>query len=171
MASEFKYTPPGEIRNAKKRAFLVAYARCGGLMASCEAAKVHNSTVYNWRDKDPEFRDAWDDANECYIERLEAEADRRAVEGTQRLKFHQGLAVKDPRTKKPYVEREYSDNLLMFRLKAKRPELYRERSEVKMEVSEAEIDKLIEDEFERRSGATDDRIRHAEGNGELHGHE
>ena len=51
---------------------------------------------------------------------LEAEADRRAVEGVVKPLFYKGQRL-------PVEVREYSDVLLMFRLKALRPEQYRER--------------------------------------------
>lgn len=60
---------------------------------------------------------------------LELEARRRACEGVERKKFHQGEPVIDPVTGKHYVEREYSDILLICLLKAHRPKKYRERFE------------------------------------------
>ena len=57
---------------------------------------------------------------------LEAEARRRAVTGVRRLKFDKGQAIIDPETGEPYVELDYSDVLLIFLLKARAPEKYRE---------------------------------------------
>jgi hypothetical protein len=56
------------------------------------------------------------------VDTLEAEADRRAAEGTLRPVFYKGEQCGEIR--------EYSDTLLIFRLKALRPEKYRERSNV-----------------------------------------
>jgi hypothetical protein len=43
------------------------------------------------------------------------------------LKFYKGKPIIDPETKKPYFEHEYSDNLLMFLLKAAKPDKYKDR--------------------------------------------
>ena len=52
-----------------------------------------------------------------YVEKLEAEVDRRAIEGIDHPVIYKG-SITD-------TYKEYSDNLLMFRLKKLRPE-YRE---------------------------------------------
>jgi hypothetical protein len=77
------------------------------------AAGVHHSTYYEWRLDDPAFADAADVAREHYIEWLEIVADQRATSG--------------PRP---------SDTLLIFRLKALRPHVYRERYEHKVSPEE-----------------------------------
>lgn len=79
------------------------------------------SSVYEWRREDEQFSKAWAEAEETAVERMEAEADRRAIEGTRRPVFYQGAQCGEIA--------EFSDTLLMFRLKAKRPDLYRERIE------------------------------------------
>lgn len=60
---------------------------------------------------------------------MEEELHRRAVIGVKRKKFFQGQAIIDPETDEPYYEREYSDTLLIFRLKALRPEKYRDNQQ------------------------------------------
>ncbi|HEX6937920.1 MAG TPA: hypothetical protein VF158_00810, partial [Longimicrobiales bacterium] len=62
---------------------------------------------------------------------LEAEARRRALEGVERKQFTQrGDPIIDPATGKHYVERAYSDTLLIFLLKGARPERYRDRQQL-----------------------------------------
>jgi hypothetical protein len=78
-------------------------------------------TAYEWREADADFAARWHDAIEDAVERMEAEADRRAVDGTLKPVFHLGAEV-------GYI-REFSDTLLIFRLKALRPAVYRERFE------------------------------------------
>jgi len=56
------------------------------------------------------------------IERIEEEADRRAVEGTLEPVFYQGFECGQVR--------RYSDTLLIFRLKALNPQKYRERASI-----------------------------------------
>lgn len=88
---------------------------------ACELAGYVRRTVYDWRREDEAFAQAWADADEAAVERMEAEADRRAVEGTRKPVFYQGQICGEIA--------EFSDTLLMFRLKGKRPDIYRERIE------------------------------------------
>jgi hypothetical protein len=136
------FKPPDTIRHPKKRAFLKAFARCGAIRRACAAAGIHHSTIYEWRKSDAEFADAVDVAKQWAIETLEMEADRRAVDGVPRMKFHKGKPLIDPDTGKPYVEYEYSDSLLMFRLKRLDP-AYRENYKPSP-ISDAELNAEIE---------------------------
>jgi hypothetical protein len=127
-----------KLGHPKKRAWLAAYAKCGVVRQSCAAADVSHGAYYGWLKDDPQFAEAVRYAKEEFIERLEMEADRRAVEGIPKLKFHNGKPVIDPRTGEPYVEREYSDLLLIFLLKSLRPDVYRERHVVSLTRQERE---------------------------------
>lgn len=77
-------------------------------------------TLYAWRQDDTAFRQAWDAARlagqDAVAAVLEAEADRRATRG-YREPIHVGGKLIGHR-------RKYSDALLMFRLRALRPQLY-----------------------------------------------
>ncbi|PON11101.1 hypothetical protein C2W62_46595 [Candidatus Entotheonella serta] len=87
---------------------------------AAKAAGYTRSRVYAWREQDATWRERWDDAIAEYAETLEAEADRRAKEGVSKPLFYQGHQCG--------TVQEYSNVLLMFRLKALRPDLYRERA-------------------------------------------
>lgn len=139
------YQPPAAITHPRQRAFLVAYAHVGVYSRASRLSGVGRTTVFDWRRTSPEFMAAVLDAREYFTEELEVEADRRGRDGVRRLKFWQGEPIIDPATGEPYLEHEYSDNLLMFRLKALRPEVYRERHEVKINEQElnAEIETLL----------------------------
>lgn len=76
------------------------------------------------RRADEDFAVAWADVEEATTERMEHEAYRRTVDGIERDVFYQGAVVG--------AEREYSDNLLMFLLKARRPERYRDNVKVEL---------------------------------------
>jgi hypothetical protein len=67
-----------------------------------KASGVSRATAYRFRGHDRAFAEAWDDAIEEAVDMLELEAHRRAIEG--------------------------SDRLLMFVLRALRPEKYRENA-------------------------------------------
>lgn len=86
----------------KKGERLLAALRAGETVTSaCQAEHIHRSTYYAWRAADSGFAAQADDAIESGTDVLEDEARRRAIAG--------------------------SDTLLIFLLKARRPEKYRER--------------------------------------------
>ena len=111
----------GETAAAKAR-FIDALAASGVVLAAVRAAGVARSVVYEWRAQDEAFRAAWLDALDDSSDLLEAEAVRRAARGTQRPVFYKGEQVG--------AVTEYSDTLLMFLLKARRPDRFRDNVNV-----------------------------------------
>jgi hypothetical protein len=112
--------------------FLEAFAEFGIVTAACGAAGVSRSTAYKRRDDDEAFALAWTGVETATTERMEAEARRRAVEGwVEREEFESvyneetGELERHPSV----IVRKYSDTLLMFMLKARKPDTYRERVE------------------------------------------
>lgn len=96
-----KYTPEKDVKANAQGVFIERLTKGETITAASKAAGICRKTAYNWRDSDEVFADAWDDAIEVGTEKLETEANRRALEG--------------------------SDTLLIFLLKARRPKVYRER--------------------------------------------
>lgn len=86
---------------SQRERFLSALSRTASVTAASQAAGIGRRTAYNWRDADEAFAAAWDDALESGTDALEDEAVRRALDG--------------------------SDTLLIFMLKARRPEKFKER--------------------------------------------
>lgn len=117
----------------KKDRFISRLAETGNITESCRFAGTTRPTVYKHKELDADFAQRWLVSEDEYIERLEAEADRRAVEGIRKKKFDKGQPVIDPETGRQYEEREYSDTLLIFRLKGTRPEKYRDNVKVEQE--------------------------------------
>lgn len=124
---------------------LLALAETANIRESCRIAGVDRSSFYDRRNNDPAFAGAVTRAMDDAIDSLELEARRRAREGVRRVRFHQGQPIlvpvyspdgsvaKDTEGKEirvPYVEHEYSDTLMIFLLKAHRPDKYRDRHEV-----------------------------------------
>jgi transposase-like protein len=106
-------------RTAEKEQILLDMLSTGkSVYKAASAAGIARSTAYEWRDSDPEFKARWDEALEAGIDAMEDEAHRRAVEGVDKPVFYQGEVCGEVR--------EYSDTLLIFQLKARRPEKYRE---------------------------------------------
>lgn len=104
----------------KKRQKFIEELRTGlSVSASAANAGVSRSAMYEQRKTDEPFAQAWDDAIEEGTDALEDEAIRRGKEGTEKPVFHQGKEVG--------TIREYSDTLLIFMLKGRRPGKFRER--------------------------------------------
>lgn len=102
--------------------FLRAFEEHGTVAAACEAAKISRSTVYLERQRNEDFALAWHDIEEATTERMEREAFRRGVEGVEEPVFQRGEQVG--------AIRKFSDTLLIFMLKSRRPEKYRENLKV-----------------------------------------
>lgn len=128
---------------AWQKAFLAALAVSGNVSASAKAAKIDRTTASRRRAADEPFALAWAQALDEAADTLELEARRRAHDGLVRYKFNRkGDPLVFPGTQDPYYELEYSDTLLIFLLKAARPEKYRERLDVRQETRVT----VIEDE-------------------------
>jgi hypothetical protein len=102
----------------RKALFLAEFEASHLVTAAAKAADVQRSTVYEWRAGDEAFAREWAEVEERSIELLELEAYRRAHDGVEKPVFQGGEEVG--------VVQEYSDTLLIFLLKARRPGVYRE---------------------------------------------
>lgn len=103
----------------RRARFVKELAKSGNISAAARKAGVSRSHAYMLRSTDIDFASDWTDALETAVDSLEAEARRRAVDGVDAPHFHQGSVAG--------TVKKYSDTLLMFLLKAHRPERYRER--------------------------------------------
>lgn len=105
-----------------KPAFLMALAEVPVVSRACAAVGIERSTAYRARETDELFARDWDDAMEQGIDKAEQEAFRRAVEGTDKGVWHQGVLVGS--------ERVYSDALMALILKGRRKKIYADRTEL-----------------------------------------
>lgn len=105
-----------------REAWLEAFRVAGTVTGACKRTGIGRRTVYDWRQKHEDFALAWADVEEETTERMEREAIRRGMEGFESDVYHQGQVVG--------TERKYSDTLLIFMLKARRPEKYRDNVHV-----------------------------------------
>ncbi len=134
----------GENFTDAQRAFLAVYGEMGVIRRACKVAGVGRTTHYDWMEANPEYRRAFENAQEDAADNLEAEVYRRAVKGVRKpIGWYKGEAG-------GYV-REYSDLLLMFRLKALRPEKYRERVEVRGVYAHIDLNRLSDEQLARVS--------------------
>lgn len=101
---------------AWRQPFLAAFAASGNISEACKVAGISRPAVYNARERDAAFAEAWDEAREEAADLLEAEAMRRVRGGVDEPVSYQ--------EKQCAMVRRYSDTLLIFLLKSLRPEKY-----------------------------------------------
>lgn len=127
-----------------QRRFLLALSKVGTLSAAARASGINRVHHYNWLERHEEYAKQHAIAIAIYTEHMEEEAARRAIDGQRRYKFYKGEPVMmkcspgDPEAikveddegnthyVKHYYENEKSDLLMMFMLKSKKPEVYRD---------------------------------------------
>ncbi|MFY9223216.1 MAG: terminase [Blastocatellia bacterium] len=106
----------------KRLEFLEALERTGSVSRAANHCRVHRRSFYRHRLESPDFAKAWDESakigREVLADQLEREADKRAIEGWDEPRFYEGNHCGDVR--------KFSDTLLILRLKALRPDKYRE---------------------------------------------
>jgi hypothetical protein len=101
----------------KRAAFLAAFAECGNIKLAAKLAECDRSMHYHWLE-DPDYERAFAAAKAEACDSLEAEARRRAMDGTERRIYHRGVQLD--------TIREYSDTLLIFLMKGAMPDKYRD---------------------------------------------
>jgi hypothetical protein len=119
-----------KITQANRKRFLKAFSECGNIGESARRAKVARSLHYVWL-RDPEYKQAFEEAGEHATDILVEEARRRAHDGWEEPVIYQGelqyqLDKQGNLTQIPLAVRKYDSTLLMFLIKGRRPEMYRE---------------------------------------------
>lgn len=90
--------------------FLAAFRQCCRIGEAAEAVGLTYWAVRRWVDADLySFKKRFENAVGAFLEKLEAEAYRRGVEGIDHPVIHKGVITN--------TYKQYSDNLLMFRMK------------------------------------------------------
>ncbi len=117
-------------KKAQQQMFLEAYVVCGTIMGASRAIDMRDTNHYDWM-KDPDYAAAFADAEKRAIAHLEAELFNRVYQGTDEPVIYQGELCyqKDKagrKTDKPLTIKRKSDTLLIFALKGKKPEVYRD---------------------------------------------
>ena len=108
------------------KAFLSVLSRLGVVGYAARKAGIERQSAYHLRDRDDAFREAWRVALEEAMDRAEQEAWRRGIKGVKRPVYQGGEHVGDIQ--------DYSDTLLIFMMKAHRPEKYRERIDMRADM-------------------------------------
>lgn len=107
------------------KAVAEAYAQLGNVSDAARVAGVSRANVYDWMNASDTFRQMMLDAREQAADRLERAAVERAVAGVQEPVYYRGEVVGHTR--------KYSDQILMFLLRAARPEKFRDRTTIRTE--------------------------------------
>jgi len=114
--------------------FLQDLRETGNVSAAARHVGKSRAALYRARKQDAAFAAEWDDALEEAADWLELEALRRAVDGTEEGRYFQGEMIG--------AITRYSDSLLMFLLKARRPQLYGGLRQSIPEDGETDIERL-----------------------------
>lgn len=104
-----------------RRDFLRQLAETGNVTGAARSVGLSRSHAYTLKARDPGFAADWAAAEAEAVEALDCEARRRAVEGVEQPLLSGGRLVRDDDGAVIKIRR-YSDRLLMFLLKAHRPE-------------------------------------------------
>lgn len=123
-----------EVRDVKKRIFLLALSESPNRTRAAALAGVHPTTAKNWMNNDPVFMAAYEVAWQSGLDALEDEVVRRGQEGTTRPVFFKGQKVGSIR--------EYSDGQVQFMLRGHRSETYRDRQELNVTNDQTVADRL-----------------------------
>jgi hypothetical protein len=122
---------PRKLKAKERETFLAGLAAGWSITHAAKLAGRERRRFYDLRGRDEAFAVAWDEAIESGTEALEDEARRRAVDGWEENVYQQGELAG--------TVRRYSDGLLTFLLKGRRPEKYRDTAAVQLGVNVREL--------------------------------
>lgn len=112
------------IKKDWKQVFFENLSKSPNVSRAAKAAGYTRQWLYQLREQDPEFAQAWDNALGSGLDAAEGELYRRAVRGTIRKVYYQDKHID--------TVREYSDTLLIFLLKSHRPKIYNQPVEQRL---------------------------------------
>jgi hypothetical protein len=101
--------------------FLHHLGRSGSVTFAAEQTGLERRTLYRRRNNDEAFAAQWDEALNLGIDRLQDDAMRRALDGTERPVWRNGKQVGSVQL--------YDNKLLQFLLRAHRPEVYADKKQ------------------------------------------
>lgn len=114
---------------------------------AAQAAGYSRRSIYDYASEDPIFYEKFESAKFDLIEKLEKEADRRAVEGV--VDYKSLKVTQNGKTISKIVQiRKYSDSLLQFRLRKLNPEGYRDnykKDEIPDDFAYVTLDDIAQD--------------------------
>jgi hypothetical protein len=111
---------------------LEEFVRCGAVGVAFQRFNISPSVHGRWMAVDDRYRELFKEARELLSDQMEAEAYRRAMKGIPVPVVSRGEIVGETT--------QYSDSLLMFLMRAARPEKYRDNVHI---VTESAVDDEI----------------------------
>lgn len=114
-----------------KRLFIHEYAKRAIIADACRAAGISRKQFFAWRDLDPVFFQAFQEAEANAYDGMQREAHRRAFEGTDMPAINKDGIVLHPGTGQQVFIRQYSDFLADKLLRANMPDKFGNKLEVK----------------------------------------
>jgi hypothetical protein len=114
-ALKLHYSPPSSVSDPQKRGMLIATSYLGRVSQACHYAGITRRQHNRWLEEDEAYSEAYSEAYAHYIDKLEAEADRRVFSGA-------------------------SDVVLITRLNAEMPDKYVRPSRVDMRLQVTQAD-------------------------------
>jgi hypothetical protein len=118
-----------EITHVKKRAFLVAFVRCGSRQKAAELAGMDDRMHWYWLKTDPIYSEAFERAEQMAGDRMEDRLYTLSLEGTRKGVYHQGVRVGEEQVVYP--------TLILAALNGIKPERYKYRLDTTHSVSPA----------------------------------
>lgn len=110
-----------KIKHPHKRGMIQCLARTDSVTKSVKAVGVHRMRHYQWMKEDAGYAEYVEIAREAYLEKWEAELERRAIDGVETVTHDKdGTEIKN---------RKYSDVLMIFRMKSLNRGKYADRTE------------------------------------------
>ncbi len=132
-----------------KPAFIEALRATGNVTRAAQYAGRSRNQAYHVRQHSEHFAAQWRETLEEGSDLLEAEARRRAVTGIDKPVYYKGKVVGSIT--------KYSDSLLMFLLKAHRPQKFRDGGEVKQTgATDVDVDRALEERILEKLERLDD---------------
>jgi len=156
-----------------KQWFLEELPRCHTVSSACDYASIGRAAVYQWKEQDKKFSDAWDVAVERTHDKARASIFQRAFDGVEEQAISNGMPVyyyepdtdkgsdeqkRDERGKllwkrgKPVMIRKYSDSLAALYARANLPE-YKDKQQIDLRVQMAEEAEKAKDDLLASLGA------------------
>jgi hypothetical protein len=118
-----------EITHVKKRAFLVAFVRCGARQKAAELAGMDDRMHWYWLKTDPIYNEAFGRAEQMAGDRVEDRLYTLSLEGTRKGVYHRGVRVGEEEVVYP--------TLILAALNGIKPERYKYRVDTTHAVSPA----------------------------------
>ncbi len=122
------------LTTAVKRRFIKHLANTGTIAAAAKLAGVHRRTAERWRESDPVFKARFDEAMNTAMDKVESALMHRAVEGTMEYVVSAGRVVTDAKGDPLKIYR-YSDTAAIALLKARRRDVFGDKSTVDMNLN------------------------------------